>query len=206
MAAVAVAAGTVKQVFFPAATATPGAAADRELDDALWSRLVEASRPVSSRDSGAVMVVLTDFECPACRQFHSRLQRVLASAMTRGQIRYAHLPLSYHRFALPAARVFECVAGQGQDVGPFADAVFGAQDSLGVLAWQEFAQRAGAPAPEVAAACATDADSAAYPLIWEGLALAEELAVRGTPAVVVDGVLLGLPPAEQRLAEMLRAP
>ncbi len=204
VAALGVAAAAIKREFFPAPSPS-GLLADSKVPADTWRRLLSASQPVGVRGSGSTIVVLTDLECPACKLFHNRLMTALANESAQVEVRYAHLPLPYHESALPAAKLFECLSREG-GLGPaFADAVFKVQDSLGVLPWGELARRSGSTAPAAAVECATTSDSLSFARIWEGITIATELEVRGTPAVIVDGVLLGSPPNDARLRELVKS-
>lgn len=130
------------------------------------------------------VLVLTDLECPACRAFHSTLGELQRDHPGMTSIWYLQHPLTYHRAALPAARAAECAAATGQ-FRAFVDEVFQEQQALENARWANLALAAGIADTARIVDCA-EADS--VPLkIREGLRVGAEIALRGTPTVLVNG-------------------
>jgi protein-disulfide isomerase len=147
-------------------------------------------------------VVVTDFQCPACKLFHERLELVFGERLGATDIRYAHLPLSYHAAALPAAKLFECAVRRGSVARRVATALFENQDSLALLSSADLLQRSGVTRVSEALDCIATADSTFFEAIWQSSSIARDVSVPGTPAVFLDGKLLALPPDETRLREI----
>lgn len=167
----------------------------------VWPNLIAASRKLFGRDGAPVLIVLSDYECPGCRALHATLAELDSETGGALDVRLAHFPLDYHRFALPAARAAECAAKQGR-FREFSEVVFRHQDSLGLLSWASLAERARVDDPTRIEECARgSADSSGFPAIASGVALAAKVAARGTPTLVLDGVRLGRTPSK---AELLR--
>lgn len=141
------------------------------------------------------MTVFGDLECAACAAFDSKLEAVLSRFGDRLNVVFVHYPLSYHRFALPAARGAECAAR----IGAFTNwvrAIYAGQDSLGLKTWAAFAATAGIADTAEMQRCATGTQSEAR--IQEGLALGKELAIMGTPTILLnDWRFRSVPSVEQ---------
>jgi protein-disulfide isomerase len=120
---------------------------------------------------------------------------------------FVHDPLPMHRFAQPAARAAECAAAQGR-FWPMVDALYTAQDSLGLKPWFKYAQSASVPDSERFARCVQD--TVAIPAIAAGLAMSRRLGISGTPTVLVNETRFGAPPSDSTLYatidRLLRAP
>jgi protein-disulfide isomerase len=171
-----------------------------------WERILDVGRPLAGTGGRPVIAVFSDYECPACRQFHALVSEIDSLSPGSLDVRYLHLPLVYHRLALPAARLAECAAEQGA-FSAITAILFEAQDSLGLIPWREIAARAKTRDPGGVAACVADvSDSTRFSRIDAGIRLSEEIGARGTPTVAIDGVLLGRTPSRQQLLELIRSP
>lgn len=167
-----------------------------------WDSLSTVGHQLGS-SAGVRVVIFGDFECPACKQFEDR---VLRPALERRsgdmQVVFRHWPLSYHRFAMPAAVAAECAA----TVGRFPEmyhALYRYQDSLGLKPFAEVAAQAGVVDIDAFEACRTQQD--VLPVIERDRVMAEELGLEGTPAILIDGVYLGTVPDSTRFADLIAA-
>lgn len=200
-AEVVVAAAVAKREFTSSSTRATN---DREVTRAEWQDLLQVGHPLGDTTGQVKIAVLADFECPACRHFHIGLERALAVAPAALDVRLVHLPLPYHPYALPSARVFECAVQGGTSARRVASELYERQDSLGLLSWREFATRAGSPDPLGVEACMQSSDSTRFQRIAAGLTLGERIGAPGTPTVVVNGVLRRFPPTESQLLELAK--
>lgn len=198
-AALVVAAATVRREFFSRDGRGSPPLRDRRITSAEWEGLLRSSTPLGPVTSGPTLVVLTDFQCPACKSFHARLVRVLGARLGATDVRYAHLPLDYHPAALPSAKLFECAVQAEPVAARLADVLFEAQDSLQLLSADELLRRAQVSHPNRALDCLARSDSSDFESIWRSIRIAQEVSVLGTPAVFLDGKLLALPPHDARL-------
>lgn len=198
-AALAVAAATVRREFFSRSGPGGPAPRDRQISRAEWDGLLRSSTPLGPVTAGPTLVVLTDFQCPACKIFHARLVRVFGDRLGATDVRYAHLPLDYHAAALPAAKLFECAVRSESVALRLADALFAVQDSLLVLSPGELLRRAQVSNASGPLECLARSDSGHFERIWRSKRIAQEVSVLGTPSVFLDGKLLALPPDEDRL-------
>lgn len=167
-----------------------------------WPDLLEAGVSLIGRDEPIQVIEFGDLECPACRAFFDVLDSVLRDGMADVGITWIHYPLPYHRFAMPAARAFECAALSGHAMS-FVRAVFQAQDSLGLIDWEEYAKRAGVPDAVSVATCATRSETPAR--ISRGIRAGESVEVTGTPTVVINGWRFAQRPSQKDLRVAIQA-
>lgn len=112
-------------------TVTPGAGSDTLSDNALIAR-ADAGR-LMGRDSGAMwLIVISDFQCPYCKQWHDSSNKALKrDYVDKGLVRlgYLNLPLQQHPHAHDEAVAGLCAAAQGK-FWPYADALFHEQNRI----------------------------------------------------------------------------
>jgi protein-disulfide isomerase len=155
--------------------------------------------------AGAVvaLVVFEDFECPACKYFATvTLPSVLADFHDQVRVVRRYSPLSYHRFAYPAARAAECAAAQGRFL-EMHEVLFAKADSLGLKSFESYAREAGVLDTGAFQTCQGRTDS--LPRVNADRNLAVEIGATGTPAVALNGRLYtGVPSADQLRGEIRR--
>jgi protein-disulfide isomerase len=103
------------------------------------------------------------------------------------QVVFRYYPLDYHRFAYASARAAECAAQQDR-FEPMYLALYAAQDSFGLLSFQEIARRAAVPDLRRYEGCVRESGRLARVEADREAGVA--LQIPGTPAVMVDGVLI----------------
>lgn len=146
------------------------------------------------------IVEFGDLECPFCALFHLRLDSLPAHMRREVAITLIQYPLSYHRFAVPAARALECANAQGR-FGEFVAAVFKKQDSLGLKSFGAFAAKAGVADTSRLVSCTRRPGEPVS--VSRGRALATKLGVRGTPTVLINGWRFSVAPGVARLNEVI---
>lgn len=151
-----------------------------------WQQHVAAGRRMGPEDAPLTILYYGDFECPACRTFTKMVDAFRRERPTDVSVVFRHLPLSYHRFAYPSARAAECAATQGRFEAMY-QALYNAQDSLGLLSFREIARRASVPDLERFDRCT--ADRATVERIERDVAAAKAVNIPGTPGVVIEGML-----------------
>ncbi|MHB8837728.1 MAG: DsbA family protein [Gemmatimonadaceae bacterium] len=196
-----------RQVPGQATAPTPAASAratNRFVKD--WDKQVAAGRTIGADGAPLTVLYYGDFECPACRAFTNEVNNY--SRQRPGDLRvvFRHLPLPYHRFAYPSARAAECAADQ-ESFEAMYQALYSAQDSLGLLSFHEIARRASVPDLDRFDRCATD--TAKVERIERDVAAARAAHLPGTPGVIIGGMLYAdrLPTADDldRLVRDARA-
>jgi protein-disulfide isomerase len=166
-----------------------------------WPALTALALPLGGPDSGAVSVaVFTDLECPACRGFHQTIEEILDEREDVRVLYVAH-PLTYHRFAMAAARGAECASSVGA-LRRWMRVVFEKQDSLGLKSWGRYASESGIPDTAWIAECARQHEPS--PRIQAGLDLGARIQMTGTPTVLLEGWLMPGVPTKAELLSGIR--
>jgi len=173
-----------------------------QVDD--WREFLPSTHHLAgSSTAPVIMIVFGDLECPACRGYHSTVvKRAIASHAQDLSIEFAHFPLSMHRFAMPAARVTECVANLGA-LSKWIDVVYQKQDSLGLKSWGSFAAEAGVSDTLSLNSCAASSSEVAN--ITAGVKYGNKLKIGGTPSVLLDGWLYPNPPSSEVIDSVLKS-
>jgi protein-disulfide isomerase len=154
-----------------------------------WKRYASAGQRIGPADAKLVLVEFSDFQCPYCKQVHDDLEAIRARHPDEVAILYRHYPLdAIHPHARSAALASECAAAQGH-FEAFHDAVFERQDSIGTIAWSEFARRAGVPSVPAFDQCVAEKRHA--PRIEEDMAAARRLEITGTPLLLIRETRIG---------------
>jgi protein-disulfide isomerase len=166
-----------------------GSSSTVQVPEAIWRDLTRGGYHFGAIPGRVRIVVLEDFECPACRAFaNGPLASIRREFAGRLEVIVRDLPLDYHRFAVPTARAAGCAAAQGR-FEQFHDLVFQKQDSLGLKSYAEFANESGVPDLVSFEFCLRSRDS--LPDAGWNRATAIQLGATGTPTVIVEGTLFG---------------
>jgi protein-disulfide isomerase len=140
--------------------------------------------------------MFSDLECPFCKAFRDRLEKLRAEKGAQISVLFVHFPLDGHKFARIAAVSAECAAEQGR-FDEFVVRAYGAQDSLGIRPWTRLADDAGVADTSKFQKCRQQASE--KPLLSAGIELGRELGVHGTPTVVVNGLRFQTPPSDSAI-------
>lgn len=197
VAAVLVAGALVHREFF---TDNRGPERPKSEYVAAWRNLVEQGRAVGPPNAPVTLIEFADFECPFCGKFNGSIQQVLRRYPQQVDYVFIHMPIASHRHSLAAARAAECAQESGR-FGSMVDALFRGQDSLGTKPWTSFAREAGVIDTARFAACARDTTS--MPIVQSGAALGEKMRIRGTPTVLLNGWMYGVPPSDTELVRAI---
>jgi protein-disulfide isomerase len=151
-----------------------------------WVSYGKVGRRLGATDAKVVLVEFSDFQCPACKEFAASLQKTTAKYPNDFAVVYRHLPLTgIHRHAWGAALASECAGEQGHFTA-MHDNLFALSDSIGVLAWNEFAKRSGVPDVRQFARCMDDPRTAEA--VARDTVAAREFGPPRTPTSVINGV------------------
>lgn len=170
-----------------------------------WRELIRVGRPITDSTASRSVIVLSDFECPACRAFHEVVRDAHRRLGDSLHVRYVHFPLSRHRFALPTARMAECAAEKGS-FGVAVDRIFGRQDSLGLVPRERLLAPASSEPmdPHLVDCAAAVTDTATFLRVAVGQGIARKIGARGTPTIIVDGMILAFTPTAEELQLLVR--
>lgn len=166
-----------------------------------WASISTAGHQIGQTEGLMTIVEFADFECSACGGFEREVLRPFMRENPKDvKLVFRHWPLSYHRFAMPAAKAAECASEQGRFPEMYR-VLYDHQDSLGLKSFREMAQEAGVRSVEVFDACSS---RAAIPSsILRDAALAVAIGGTGTPTVVVEGLRFQSPPTRAQLDSIL---
>jgi protein-disulfide isomerase len=148
------------------------------------------------------IMVLADFECPACRSFDRVLRPFLARHRNDVSYSFVHYPLDYHRFAATAAMAAECAGGQGR-FEEMHNALFDGQDSLSTADFSTMAIHVGIDDTTAFRLCIESNNVPAR--ITDGIALGDAMRVQGTPTVLINGRRLSRPPSSAQLGSAFQS-
>jgi protein-disulfide isomerase len=167
-----------------------------------WKSHLKTGVQLDGSSAPVQLIEFADFECPYCATFRETLKAVRDRYPTKVALSYVHYPLPGHRFAEPAARAAECADDQGR-FERMHDLLFEQQDKLGLKPWDEFAIDAGVPDLAAFTSCIQSSDPVRR--ITQGRQLAEQLDVKGTPTLIINGWKLAYPPSMEELDRMVKA-
>lgn len=167
-----------------------------------WKTALTFGNWIGDSAAPITIVELADLQCPACRGFQKTIQDIRAEYPRLVSVAHVSYPLSYHEYALPAAKAGECARQIGQ-FEAWANTVYGKQDSLGKKSWASFAADAGISDTARIAECASTVAKPAR--IEGGIAFGDKIAVTGTPTIIVNGWRLSEVPSKARLKMAVEA-
>ena len=168
-----------------------------------WDEVLSLGRSISGDDTASTTVaIFGDLQCPACKGYHEIVvRRILEEHPHDVRVLFLRFPLSYHKYALPAARATECIHSASER-RQWIDLLYSKQDSLGLKSWGAFAAEAGLRDTSTIVTCA---DGRSIPSdIAAILKLGKDL-VRGTPTVAVNGWVYPHPPSVEEIDSLRRA-
>ena len=136
---------------------------------------------VGPDDALVTIIEFADYQCPYCQQASPELMKALDKFEGKVRLIYKHLPLPFHRAALPASKA-AWAAGQQDKFWEFHEAMFVSKASLEGL--DALVQKHGLDADKFQ----TDMQSPeAAKQIDDDMKAAAVLGITGTPAFVVNG-------------------
>jgi protein-disulfide isomerase len=193
-AAVVVALSFGYRTFYPVLSVPSGLHVPaRRLDSREWEAALAASITLQGTRAAPVTILeFADLECTACAAFQSVVDGVISRHGDDVHVAMVHFPLPRHRFAMHAARAFECADSLGRGI-ELLRTIYSTQDSLGLVGWGELARRSGIADTNRVRDCAMADVVPAR--VAAGRSLAKSLRISGTPTVFVNRWEFGVPTA-----------
>jgi protein-disulfide isomerase len=163
------------------------------------SAKLDQSRIIGDSTAHVWFIMISDFQCPYCKQFHDEsFESLRKEYVATGKVRMAYInfPLPIHQNAWPAAEAAMCAGAQGK-FWAMHDVLFSAQN-----AWEE--KHPAVPALDSLAnsvgvdtvaldRCVTQ--HVANALIDADISRAEHAGARSTPTVIIGSkILIGVQP------------
>ncbi|MBD65425.1 MAG: hypothetical protein CME62_09470 [Halobacteriovoraceae bacterium] len=146
--------------------------------------------PVLGKKSAPITIVsFSDFQCPYCSKAASVLKRVYDKYPDKVKLVFKHFPLSFHRRAKPAALASLCAHDQRPEAfWQMHDAFFFDKAPLGTNKIIELATQQLKLNKKQFEECFKNKKFAAQ--LQRDIEQAEELGIKGTPTVYLNGQLL----------------
>lgn len=166
-----------------------------------WEDALAVGIRSGSADAPVQIVEFADFQCPYCARFETTVQAVRDSYPEQVAFTFAPFPLPYHDHAETAQRVAECAYSQGR-FDEMRSLLFSKQQAFGSVAWTDLAMQVGIEDVSRFDACV----GATEPLerIEQSRLIADNLGVRGTPTIIVNGWKLPVTPSSEHFDKMVR--
>lgn len=138
------------------------------------------------------MVVLSDYECPACRALNAQFESYWKDSTLSYAVIFKHWPLPRHRFADVAAASSLCASQQGA-FKQMHNILFENQQKLGVTPWIDLAKLAAVRNIPQFESCLGDPD--VHESIRAQSSIASTINATGTPTIIFPGgtMLTGIP-------------
>ena len=149
-----------------------------------WEDALTIGRRSGPADAPVQVVEFADFECPYCALFETTMQAVRDKYPDQVAFTMAYYPLSNHLYAESAARAAECAHRQGR-FEAMRVLLFEEQQAFGSVPWTHFAEQVGISDIEQFDACVNDIGT--FERLEQGKKLGDQLGVRGTPTVLING-------------------
>ena len=154
--------------------------------------------PVTSEDptwgnplAPVTMVLWSDFECPFCYKLQRNTVPRLQDHYGPNQLRivWKHNPLPFHKNAFPTALAAETVfrLGGSRAFWRFHDLAFSNQRDLGIASFTDWAVESGVDAKAFSIAYMSEQYASD---IADDLAMGKKVGVSGTPATMINGILI----------------
>jgi protein-disulfide isomerase len=163
--------------------------------DTVLLRKADLGRIQGDSTAKLMVIEISDFQCPYCKQFHDSTYPALQRAYIdsgRARLAYINLPLRSHQNAWPAAEAAMCASAQGK-FWAMHDSVFHAQPRWAGLTKPDtmFARFARTLSLDVAKYQQCMTSHATRPLIASDAERASSAGITGTPAFIIGDSLLG---------------
>lgn len=166
-----------------------------------WQDALTVGIPSGSADAPVQVVEFADFECPYCAHFEATVRAIRDKYPDQVAFTLVHFPLPQHSFAESAARVAECAYTEGR-FEAMRSLLFEKQQVFGVVPWTDFAKQAGILDVKQFDACVNDMGPVER--IEQGKKVAEDMGVRGTPTIIVNGWKLPVTPSSEDLEKIVK--
>jgi protein-disulfide isomerase len=149
-----------------------------------WKEDLTFNRRIGRAYAPYHLVVWTDYQCPACKQFEQQLGAVRSQLKDSLAVVYRYYPLAMHPLAFRAAVAAECARDQGRfeamHTTLFATQLVG--DSLPITSLVSASQ---IPDTSAFRRCLTDSTAQATVAVRTDMARAQTLNLRGTPGLQI---------------------
>ncbi len=143
----------------------------------------EGAPALGPAEAPVVVVVFSDFECPACKRAAEALSDLHRREPERLRVVFKHFPLDIHPMAMSAARAAVAAQTQGK-FWEFHDALFASQDDIGPGLYVRIATGLGLDLDRFEADRISEASATT---VQQDRAEGLRLGVEATPGIFVNG-------------------
>jgi predicted DsbA family dithiol-disulfide isomerase len=147
---------------------------------------IDPLRVRGPKDAPITIVEFSDFECPYCAEAEDTLRQLFMKYPTQIRLAYRDFPLELHVHAVASAEASRCAAAQGR-YWPYHDMLFANQQRLESRDLSEFASQLQLNS-NYFAKCTAQRSFARG--VQRDVAEGQKLAITGTPAFFVNGIVL----------------
>ncbi|MFZ2620801.1 MAG: DsbA family protein [Alphaproteobacteria bacterium] len=160
--------------------------------------LIDAHTPVSGSANAPITIIeFSEFECPFCGRAQPTLQALREKYKGKIRFAYKHMPLSFHKNAMPAAQAAQAAHMQGK-FWEFSQDMWQNQSRLSDKLYVQTAEKLGL---NMAKFNADRASSAVAKIVADAQESGAAMGVQGTPHFLVNGEeLSGAQPLEAFVA------
>lgn len=158
-----------------------------------WERYVTGAVSLVSSDGPDSIVEFSDFQCPGCAAAAAVLRTLRDENPGSLSVFFRHYPIeTLHPHAFAAAAASLCAHDQA-NFAEYHDALFRSQREIGARTWASFAQEAGVVDLAAFDRCVADSATTSE-RVRSDLKMGQELGVRATPTLLVNGYpFVGVP-------------
>jgi len=161
-----------------------------------WPQLSGAGSLLGNSAAPVIIVELGDYQCPSCRAFHTTLAKLEDRFGDSVAVRYVHFPLPGNSWSHSAARAAECARTQGK-FGEYHSALM---ETPGPFSQEEYVSIATSlRLDSIEKFTLWSADTASVSAIADGTSLGEQVKLRRTPTIFVNGWRFNGPPSFETL-------
>ena len=150
-----------------------------------WEKYASTGHRVGPATAAITIIEFGDYQCPYCRDWQPHIEAILRKYPDDVAFVFRHFPLEARGLAYAAARAAECAGEQG-NFWRYHRELLANPNWLG-NAMRQFATKAGVQDMEAFDRCLEDESPVAA--IEEDRTAALELGARGTPAILINGVM-----------------
>jgi protein-disulfide isomerase len=159
-----------------------------------FTHRIDASRIFGDSTAKVWMIMVSDFQCPYCKQWHDESFAALRREyVDNGKVRlaYYNFPLNIHPNAVPAAEAAMCAGAQNK-FWPMHDALFASQATWAPLpnpahVFDSLATKVGL---DTASFNTCRSTHATLPMIKADQDRAERAGVQSTPTIIIGNKLI----------------
>ncbi len=137
------------------------------------------------KDAPVTITEFVDFQCPFCARFHPPIMEVLKNNPDKVNVLIKNFPLSFHPQARPAAKAAFAAGLQGK-YHEMADELLKNGNSLSDEKFKELAGKIGLNVDQFLKDI-KEKDSQWEDLLRKDMALGDQVGVRGTPTIYING-------------------